>query len=190
MIRHGGDGGTELQAQLAILGMAADQISGVVKDIGGQGIDGILGHIVAGQDHSGHGHGGHILVQTVHILGDHGLGVVIGGLQQLGDMLVVQADQMHVLGGGQIGDSSGGSAGHDEGGVDLAVLQGVSPTPFFVVICMAASASFSTPIGYQTNLIVQGIGNYKFMDFVRIGLPLNIITFLISVILIPMIWNF
>ncbi len=55
---------------------------------------------------------------------------------------------------------------------------------------MAASASFSTPIGYQTNLIVQGIGNYKFTDFVRIGLPLNIITFMISVILIPLIWPF
>ena len=41
----------------------------------------------------------------------------------------------------------------------------------------------STPIGYQTNLIVQGIGNYKFTDFVRIGLPLNIITFLISIFL-------
>lgn len=53
-----------------------------------------------------------------------------------------------------------------------------------------ASASFSTPIGYQTNLIVQGIGNYKFTDFVRIGLPLNIITFLISVFLIPVIWPF
>ena len=67
---------------------------------------------------------------------------------------------------------------------------GVSPMPFFVVICMAASASFSTPIGYQTNLIVQGIGNYKFTDFVRIGLPLNIITFLISIFLIPLIWPF
>ena len=62
--------------------------------------------------------------------------------------------------------------------------------PFFVVSCIAASASFSTPIGYQTNLIVQGIGNYKFMDFVRIGLPLNILTFIISVILIPLIWPF
>ncbi len=67
---------------------------------------------------------------------------------------------------------------------------GVDPKPFFVVICMAASASFSTPIGYQTNLIVQGIGGYKFMDFVKIGLPLNMITFLISVFLIPLIWKF
>ena len=74
--------------------------------------------------------------------------------------------------------------------LSIASQLGVSSTPFFVVICMAASASFSTPIGYQTNLIVQGIGNYKFTDFVRIGLPLNIITFLISVILIPLIWNF
>ena len=67
--------------------------------------------------------------------------------------------------------------------LSISAQLGVSPTPFFVVICMAASASFP-PIGYQTNLIVQGIGNYKFTDFVRIGLPLNIITFLISVILI------
>lgn len=74
--------------------------------------------------------------------------------------------------------------------LSLSEQLGVSPMPFFVVICMAASASFSTPIGYQTNLIVQGIGNYKFTDFVRIGLPLNIITFLISVFLIPLIWPF
>ena len=66
----------------------------------------------------------------------------------------------------------------------------VDPMPFLVVICMAASASFSTPIGYQTNLIVQGIGNYKFTDFVRIGLPLNIIAFLISIFVIPQIWPF
>ena len=74
--------------------------------------------------------------------------------------------------------------------LSLSQQLGVSPMPFFVVICMAASASFSTPIGYQTNLIVQGIGNYKFTDFVRIGLPLNIITFLISIFIIPQIWEF
>ena len=74
--------------------------------------------------------------------------------------------------------------------LSISSQMGVSPMPFFVVICMAASASFSTPIGYQTNLIVQGIGNYKFTDFVRIGLPLNIIAFLISIFLVPFIWPF
>ena len=52
-------------------------------------------------------------------------------------------------------------------------------------ICFAASASFSTPIGYQTNLIVQGIGGYRFTDFLKVGLPLNIIVFFLSVFLIP-----
>lgn len=74
--------------------------------------------------------------------------------------------------------------------LSVATQLGVDPRPFFVVICMAASASFSTPIGYQTNLIVQGVGGYKFVDFVKIGLPLNLITFLISVFVIPLIWEF
>ena len=67
---------------------------------------------------------------------------------------------------------------------------GVSPMPFFVTICMAASASFSTPIGYQTNLIVQGVGNYRFADFVRIGLPLNLLTLIITVTFVPLFWPF
>ncbi len=67
---------------------------------------------------------------------------------------------------------------------------GVDPKPFFVAICIAASASFSTPIGYQTNLIVQGIGNYRFKDFVKVGLPLNIIIFILSILLIPLFWSF
>ena len=67
---------------------------------------------------------------------------------------------------------------------------GVDPMPFFVTICIAASASFSSPIGYQTNLIVQGIGNYRFKDFVRIGLPLNIIMFILTVLLVPVFWKF
>ncbi|MBC8005906.1 MAG: SLC13 family permease, partial [Verrucomicrobia bacterium] len=67
---------------------------------------------------------------------------------------------------------------------------GVSPKPFFVAICIAASMSFSTPIGYQTNLIVQGIGNYRFKDFVKVGLPFNVIAFFIAIILIPFFWKF
>lgn len=62
--------------------------------------------------------------------------------------------------------------------------------PFFITIMIAASSSFLTPIGYQTNLIVQNIGNYKFKDFIRVGLPLNILVFIISVYLIPIFWRF
>ena len=65
----------------------------------------------------------------------------------------------------------------------------VNPMPFVVCVCFAASSSFSTPIGYQTNLIVQGVGGYKFTDFVRVGLPMNLIVFLLSVILIPLFYN-
>ena len=75
-------------------------------------------------------------------------------------------------------------------GLSVATQLGVDPMPFFVVTCMGASASFCTPIGYQTNLIVQGVGGYKFTDFVKVGLPLNIIAFLISVFVIPLIWKF
>lgn len=67
---------------------------------------------------------------------------------------------------------------------------GLDPRPFFILVCVASSASFSSPIGYQTNLIVQGIGNYKFTDFVRIGLPLNLLLAVMSVLLIPQIWPF
>ncbi|PID92675.1 MAG: SLC13 family permease [Bacteroidetes bacterium] len=67
---------------------------------------------------------------------------------------------------------------------------GVDPKPFFITICVAASASFSTPIGYQTNLIVQSIGNYKFGDYWKIGLPLNTMALIISLIVIPIFWPF
>jgi di/tricarboxylate transporter len=67
---------------------------------------------------------------------------------------------------------------------------GVDPKPFFITICIAASASFSTPIGYQTNLIVQSIGNYKFSDYWKIGLPLNFLALIISMLVIPWFWPF
>ena len=73
--------------------------------------------------------------------------------------------------------------------IGISNQMGCDPMPFFICICFAASASFSTPIGYQTNLIVQGIGGYKFTDFLRVGLPLNILVFLICVFLIPLFYN-
>lgn len=67
---------------------------------------------------------------------------------------------------------------------------GVNPMPFVVAICVAASASFCTPIGYQTNLIVQGVGGYRFSDFFKVGFPLSLIVFAISMWLIPVFWPF
>ena len=74
--------------------------------------------------------------------------------------------------------------------VELHMKLGVDPKPFFIAIAIAASASFMTPIGYQTNLIVQGAGGYKFTDYIKVGLPLNILFFITSVIVIPIFWQF
>lgn len=67
---------------------------------------------------------------------------------------------------------------------------GVNPRPFAIAIAMAASASFSTPIGYQTNLMVLGPGGYRFTDFFRIGIPLNLLMWLLSSLIIPRVWPF
>jgi di/tricarboxylate transporter len=67
---------------------------------------------------------------------------------------------------------------------------GVSFMPFVFAIMMAASASFATPIGYQTNLMVYGPGGYRFTDYVRIGLPLNILLGIAAVLIIPIFWPF
>jgi di/tricarboxylate transporter len=67
---------------------------------------------------------------------------------------------------------------------------GVSLWPFIACIMMAASASFATPIGYQTNLMVYGPGGYRFSDFARIGIVLNIALGILAVLLAPMIWPF
>jgi di/tricarboxylate transporter len=67
---------------------------------------------------------------------------------------------------------------------------GVSLWPFVVVVMMAASCGFATPIGYQTNLMVYGPGGYRFSDYVRFGLPLNILIGVVTVLLAPVFWPF
>lgn len=65
---------------------------------------------------------------------------------------------------------------------------GVDPRPFVVAVMFAASASFATPIGYQTNTLVYAAGGYRFTDFLKIGLPLNILMLLVAVSVIPLFW--
>lgn len=66
----------------------------------------------------------------------------------------------------------------------------VSPTPLVVAIMMAASASFATPVGYQTNLMVYGPGGYRFTDFLRIGVPMNLLMGVVAIGVIPRVWPF
>jgi di/tricarboxylate transporter len=74
--------------------------------------------------------------------------------------------------------------------VALADSLGVNPRPFIVAIMLAASASFATPFGYQTNVLVYQLGRYRYLDFVKVGVPLNLITGLAAVAAIPRFFPF
>ncbi|WP_306007206.1 SLC13 family permease [Aquicoccus porphyridii] len=72
--------------------------------------------------------------------------------------------------------------------IGLAEAMGVDPRPFVVAVMVAASAAFATPIGYQTNTLVYGPGGYKFTDFMKVGIPLNLSVGLLASAVIPFIW--
>ncbi len=74
--------------------------------------------------------------------------------------------------------------------IAVADAAGVSFLPYVIAVMVAASCGFITPIGYQTNLMVYGPGGYRFMDFVRFGLPLNVICGIITLIVVPRVWPF
>lgn len=74
--------------------------------------------------------------------------------------------------------------------ISMAKGLGVSHMPFVITVMMAASAGFATPIGYQTNLMVYGPGGYRFSDYLRVGVPLDILIMIVTVILAPLAFPF
>lgn len=72
--------------------------------------------------------------------------------------------------------------------IELGQSLGVDPRPLVVAVMFSASVAFATPVGYQTNMMVYGPGGYRFSDFMRVGIPLNILTGLLASALIPVIW--
>jgi di/tricarboxylate transporter len=72
--------------------------------------------------------------------------------------------------------------------IGIAQSLGLDPRPFVVAVMFAASVSFATPIGYQTNTFVYNAGGYRFSDFMRIGIPLNILMVGVAMVVIPLIW--
>ncbi len=75
-------------------------------------------------------------------------------------------------------------------GIATASAMGVDPRPFVVGICFGASACFATPLGYQTNLLVYGPGGYRFSDFLRLGMVLNVVVWVMASLLVPRFWPF
>ena len=74
--------------------------------------------------------------------------------------------------------------------IGLAATLGVDPRPLVITVMIGASASFATPIGYQTNTLVYGPGGYKFADFIRFGVPLNVISAIVVTIAVPLLYDF
>ncbi|MEO8531143.1 MAG: SLC13 family permease, partial [Deltaproteobacteria bacterium] len=74
--------------------------------------------------------------------------------------------------------------------IALAHVLNVDPRPLVIVVMVGASASFATPIGYQTNTLVYGPGGYKFTDFFRFGVPLNLISGIVVTIVVPLLYDF
>jgi di/tricarboxylate transporter len=72
----------------------------------------------------------------------------------------------------------------------IAAEAGLEARPFIIAVTVAASAAFATPIGYQTNTYIYGIGGYKFRDFVKIGIPLNLLCFAVAMVIVPRVWPF
>lgn len=74
--------------------------------------------------------------------------------------------------------------------IELSRSLEVDSRPFVIAVALAASYAFASPIGYQTHMMVYGPGGYRFMDFVKVGVPLNLLLWITAILLIPLFWGF
>jgi len=116
--------------------------------------------------------------QVSDILGHYGPHVVLGGLFLIAAVInaLISNNAVAVL--------------FTPLGIRIAHELHVAPEPFIFGLLFAASCDFSTPIGYQTNLFVYGPGGYRFLDYVRVGVPLTIVLFIVTMIIVPFFWPF
>ncbi|MEM5788655.1 MAG: SLC13 family permease, partial [Syntrophobacteraceae bacterium] len=74
--------------------------------------------------------------------------------------------------------------------ISTALSIGVSPKPFIIGVCLGSSYGFAIPAGYQTHMLVFGSGGYRFSDFFKLGIPLDLLAWIMSFLLIPVFWPF
>ncbi len=117
-------------------------------------------------------------------------GLLVGATRELGPIATLAAVYFVVMVLNELISNNAAAALSFPFCVEAARELGVSPRPFIMAVALAASFAFASPIGYQTHMMVFGPGGYRFTDFLRVGIPLNLLMWLCAVALIPFIWHF
>ena len=121
-------------------------------------------------------------------LGDVIAGGLVNGMSPLGTMGALAGALIATMALTELISNNAAAALMFPIALSTANAVGADPTPFVVTIMIGASLSFLTPIGYQTNLLVYGLGNYRFSDYTRLGIPLNLISVILTLILVPRVF--
>jgi len=116
--------------------------------------------------------------QMVALVGDHGPVMTMAGLYLL--TMIITQTMSHAAAAVLMAPIA----------ISLATSLGVAPHPYMMAIAIAASSSFGTPIGHQASVLVYAAANYRFFDFTKVGVPLALLVFAVSMVVIPVIWPF
>jgi len=115
---------------------------------------------------------------------------VVTAAQGLGPMWIMGALLLVTMGLTDLMNNAATAVVMSPIAIDIAARLGTSADPFLMAVAVGASCAFLTPIGHQNNTLVMGPGGYRFSDYWRVGLPLDVIIVLVAVPLIPVIWPF